>query len=78
MVSVTSSSRVAMPIMPAAPPLGLIHVGGLPLDIAEPGQGEDAFLHRDQVLDIHLAGHGRDVGTALVARIYPAFSGILP
>ena len=52
---------------PAAPLLHLIGVLGLALDIARVGEGEDALLHRDEVLDVHLAADVGDFGAALVA-----------
>ena len=51
----------------AAALLHLVGVLGLALDVALVGEGEDALLHRDQILDVHLAGHMRDLGAAVVA-----------
>ena len=51
----------------AAAPLDVVGVRRLALDVAEIRHGEDAFLARDQILDIHLAADRRDLGAALVA-----------
>ncbi len=52
----------------AASAAALCLIGGLELalDIAGLGQGVDALLLGDQILDIHLTGHGLDLGAALV------------
>ena len=54
--------------MPRPPRLlGLIGGLELALDIAGLGEGVDALLLGDEVLDVHLAGDGLDLGAALVA-----------
>ena len=54
---------------PAAPLLLVVVVGLLALYIAKVGHGEDAFLHGDQVLDVHLAADGGDLRAALVREL---------
>ena len=54
----------------AAAVLGGVGIGGGALDIARMGQGVDALLLRDQVLDVHLAGDSLDGGAALVAVLF--------
>src|SRR5699024_11663046 len=51
----------------AAAVLRLVGVQRGALDVPVVGQGKDAGLLGDQVLDVHLAGHRRDGGAALVA-----------
>ena len=53
----------------AASAAALCLIGGLELalDIAGLGQGVDTLFLGDQILDIHLTGHGLDLGAALVA-----------
>ncbi len=51
----------------AAALLGLIGGLELALDVAVLGQGEDALLLLDQVLDVDLVLHVLDLGLALVA-----------
>ena len=41
------------------------------LDIARVGEGIDALLLGDEVLDVHLAGYGFNGGAALVAVLVP-------
>ena len=52
----------------AAALLGLIGSLELALDITGLGQGINALLLSDQILDIHLAGHGLDLGAAVIAK----------
>ena len=56
---------------PAAPVLGLVDGLGLALDVAGFGQGVDALLLGDQVLDVHLAGDRLDLGAAGVGKAAP-------
>lgn len=50
----------------AAAPLGAVGVDRLPLEVAEVGEGDDAVLDRDEVLDVHLAAHRHDFGATFV------------
>ena len=63
---------------PAAPLLQLVQLGGLALDIAEVGQGNDALLLGDQILNIHLPADLLDLCPAIVAEPFPDLADLLP
>ena len=54
-----------------APALGPVGGGGQPLDVARGGEGKDALLLLDEVLDVDLVLHVLDLGDALVAVLVP-------
>ena len=51
----------------AAPALGLVGGGGGALDVAAGGEGEDALLLLDEILDVDLVLHVLDLGHPVVA-----------
>ena len=52
---------------PAAPALGAVGIDGQALDIPRVGQGVDAVLPLDEILDIQIVLRRGDLGAALVA-----------